>query len=112
MHKVMTINLTKAMLVKAKANLKYGITLCTKKNIKANHEKYCFRMTDINVQLHVEKEYIHLTNMLNDLELLCSVSGDILLTAEEYKILSILDDLQSSNSTSESIVLNMEKLKK
>ena len=112
MHRVMTINLTKSMLVKAKANLKYGITLCTKKNIKANHDKYYFRLSDINVQLQVEKEYRHLTNMLNDLEMLCSVSGDILLTAEEYKILTNLNDLQSSNSTSESIVLSMEKLKK
>lgn len=107
----MTINLTKSMLVKAKANLKYGITLCTKKKIKDNHAKYYFRLSDDSVQLQVEKDYMHLTNLLNDLDILCSVSGDILLTASEYKILTKLNDLQSNNDSSDEIIYKMEQLK-
>lgn len=92
MHKVVSVNIIKPMLFTAKKNLEI-IKKKELKDLSANKKKSLFAMKGLMSlpdDKMIEYKYIFHQQLIDNLEMMCKVNGDILLDASEYQTLDFL----------------------
>lgn len=96
MHKVVPITVAKPLLLSYRTALNRAYEITKREAIKENSERGRFsKLREDEVISNVDSYWHYEKTLLKQLELLCSVNGDILLTADEYLA---IDKLIKSNA--------------
>lgn len=92
MHKVISLSIAKPLLITVKSS--YAILYrdrLKERTDENNSRRKWMQYSDSDVKASVDRELYSYKKVVEDLELLCTITGDIQLTVDEYRL---LDQLQ------------------